>query len=307
MVAIKAEGIQKRFGSVVAVDNVSFEVEEGELFGFLGPNGAGKTTTIRLLTGMLTPDAGTVTIKGLSMKYNALRAKMLMGVIPEAGNVYVDLSAKQNIHLAGKYYGLEKHLLDERSDELLSALGLYERRHDAVRTFSKGMKQRVSIACAMVHSPHILFLDEPTEGLDVQSRRLVLETINAMNTKGSTIFLTTHNIEEANKICERVGIINKGRIAAIDSPEKLKSTFDTTQSIEVSFDRKVTGDLLLSDVITKIEMCGDKWVLHTNEPFEAVKHVVSFADKNRLKIISMTTCGPSLEEAFVKLTEGEGT
>lgn len=305
MVAIKAEHLQKKFGSVVAVDNVSFEVEEGEIFGFLGPNGAGKTTTIRLLTGVLTPDVGEVTIEGINMRHDPLKAKMLMGVIPEAGNIYVDLTAEQNIHLCAKYYGLAKKTRVEKSDEILSALGLYERRNDPVRTFSKGMKQRVSIGCAIVHNPRILFLDEPTEGLDVQSRRLIIETINTMNKNGSTIFLTTHNIEEANKVCERIGIINKGKIVAIDSPEKLKSTFDKTQSIEVSFDKKVTEDLFASDFISHIEHHGDKWVLHTNNPDQAVKQVASLAEKKGLQIISITTCGPSLEEAFVRLIGGE--
>ena len=305
MVAIKAENLQKKFGKIIAVDNVSFDVEEGEIFGFLGPNGAGKTTTIRLLTGLLIPDAGNVTIDGINLRNNSIEAKMIMGVIHETGNVYADLTAKQNLHLAGKYYGLAKNTLEKKSEELFSTLGIYERRNDPVRTFSKGMKQRVSIACAIFHNPRILFLDEPTEGLDVQSRRLVIETINHMNEKGCTIFLTTHNIEEANKLCERVCIINKGKIVAIDSPEKLKNTFDKTQSIELSFDQKVTRDFFVSDFITKIDMFGDKWILYTNNPDKVVKHVVALAEKKNLKIISMTTCGPSLEEAFVRLT-GDG-
>jgi len=305
MVAIRAESLQKKFGKIIAVDNVSFDVEEGEIFGFLGPNGAGKTTTIRLLTGILTPDAGNVTIEGINLGNNPIEAKMMMGVIPETGNVYVDLTAKQNMYLAGKYYGMTKEVLKKKSEGLLSHLGLYERRNDHVKTFSKGMRQRVSIACAIIHSPNILFLDEPTEGLDVQSRRLVIETINQMNETGCTVFLTTHNIEEANKLCERVCIIDKGKIVAIDNPEKLKNTFDETQSIEVSFNKKVKRDLFASDFISKIDTSGDKWLLYTNNPDKVVKHVVALAEKNGLRIISITTCGPSLEEAFVRLTGGK--
>ena len=171
MLAIKAENLQKKFRDFVAVDNVSFDVEEGEIFGFLGPNGAGKTTTIRLLTGILTPDAGNVTIDGINLRKNPIKAKMIMGVIPEIGNVYVELTARQNLFLAGKYYGLSKNTLEKKSEELLSNLGLHERRNEPVTTFSKGMKQRVSIACAIIHDPRILFLDEPTEGLDVQIGR----------------------------------------------------------------------------------------------------------------------------------------
>jgi len=294
MIAIKAENLQKKFGNVVAVDDVSFDIEKGEIFGFLGPNGAGKTTTIRLLTGILLPDAGNVTVEGINLGNNPIEAKMMMGVIPETGNVYVDLTAKQNMYLAGKYYGMTKEALEKKSEGLLSHLGL-----------SKGMRQRVSIACAIIHNPNILFLDEPTEGLDVQSRRLVIETINQMNETGCTVFLTTHNIEEANKLCERVCIINKGKIVAIDSPEKLKNTFDETQSIEVSFNKKVKRDLFASDFISKIDTSGDKWLLYTNNPDKVVKHVVALAEKNGLRIISITTCGPSLEEAFVRLTGGK--
>jgi ABC-2 type transport system ATP-binding protein len=304
MLAIQAEDLQKKFGNVVAVDDISFDVEKGEFFGFLGPNGAGKTTTIRLITGLLTPDAGNVFIFGIDLRKNPIRAKTIMGVIPENANVYADLTAKQNLYLAGKYYGLSKNILEKKSEELLSNLGLYERRNNSVRTFSKGMKQRVSIACAIIHNPHILFLDEPTQGLDVQSRRLVIETINHMNEKGSTIFLTTHNIEEANKLCERVCIINKGKIAAIDRPEKLKSTFEKTQSIEVSFDQKVTRDLLASDFISKIDISGDKWRLYTNNPDKTLKHVAALAEEKGIRIISMTTYGPSLEDVFIRLTEG---
>ncbi len=305
MVAIKAENLQKKFGKNIAVDNVSFDVEDGEIFGFLGPNGAGKTTTIRLLTGILTPDSGEVTIKGINLRNNPIEAKMIMGVIPETGNVYVDLTAEQNLFLAGRFYGLLKNVLEKKAEEILSTLGLYERRNDAVKTYSKGMKQRVSIACAIIHEPKILFLDEPTEGLDVQSRRLIIETINNMNKKGSTIFLTTHNIEEANKLCERVCIINKGRIVAVDRPEKLKNTFDKTQSIAVSFDQKVKKDFFKSDFILKTDMQGDKWVLYTNNPDKLVKHIVALAEKNDLKIVSLSISGPSLEEAFVRLTEGK--
>ncbi len=304
MTAIKAEKLKKQFGPVTAVDNVSFNVEEGEVFGFLGPNGAGKTTTIRLLTGILTPDSGNVSIKNIDMKNNPIDAKMMMGVIPEMGNVYVDLTAKQNLILAGKYYGLSKKVLEDKANELLSILELYERRNDSVRTFSKGMKQRVSIACAIIHDPNILFLDEPTEGLDVQSRRLIIKIINDMNKKGCTIFLTTHNIEEANKLCERVCIIHNGTIVAIDRPEKLKKTFDKTQSIKVSFDKKVKKDLFKSECILKTELSGDKWVFYTKDPDKLIKYIVSLAVKKDLKIVLLSISGPSLEEAFVRLTKG---
>jgi len=303
MNALEVEHLVKRFGSVTAVDDVSLTVREGETFGFLGPNGAGKTTTIRLLTGVLTPDAGTVRINGIDIHRHPLDAKMQMGVIPESSTVYGDLSAEQNLHLSGKMYGMPRALRDERIDEILSQMGLNEKRRSPVNTFSKGMKQRVSIACAIIHRPRVLVLDEPTSGLDVQSRRLVIETIRHMNEQGSTIFLTTHNIEEANTLCQTVCIINKGKIVAQDSPERLKKMFDTTQSVEVSFDRAVPRDLFVAEGILRAEPCGDKWRLYTDNPDRVLKYLVLRAERESLGITSLTTSGPSLEEAFVQITE----
>jgi ABC-2 type transport system ATP-binding protein len=303
MNALQVEHLVKRFGSVTAVDDVSITVREGETFGFLGPNGAGKTTTIRLLTGVLTPDTGTVRINGIDIHRHPLDAKMQMGVIPESSTVYGDLSAEQNLHLSGKMYGMPRALRDERIDEILSRLGLNEKRRNLVRTFSKGMKQRVSIACAIIHRPRVLVLDEPTSGLDVQSRRLVMETIHHMNEQGTTIFLTTHNIEEANTLCQTVCIINKGKIVAQDSPERLKKMFATTQSVEVSFDRTVTRELFAMEGILRAEPCGDKWRLYTDNPDRVLKYLVGRAERESLGIMSLTTSGPSLEEAFVQITE----
>jgi ABC-2 type transport system ATP-binding protein len=222
MNAIQADHLIKRFGFVTAVNDVSLAVREGEIFGFLGPNGAGKTTTMRLLTGVLTPESGAVQINGIDIHRHPLEAKMQMGVIPESSTVYGDLSAEQNLQLSGQMYGMPRARREERIEELLTRMALFEKRHVPVRTFSKGMKQRVSIACAIIHRPHVLLLDEPTSGLDVQSRRLVIETIRDMNEQGSTIFLTTHNIEEANTLCQTVCFINKGKIVAQDSPDRLK-------------------------------------------------------------------------------------
>jgi ABC-2 type transport system ATP-binding protein len=303
MTAIEAGHLIKRFGPVTAVNDVSLSVQEGEIFGFLGPNGAGKTTTMRMLTGVLTPDSGTVKVMGIDIHRHPLAAKMQMGVIPESSTVYGDLSSEQNLQLSGKMYGMPRAFRDERTDELLSRMGLLEKRSLPVRTFSKGMKQRVSIACAIIHKPRVLLLDEPTSGLDVQSRRLVIETIREMNEQGSTIFLTTHNIEEANTLCQKVCIINKGRVVALDSPEQLKKMFDTTQSVEVSFDRPVSRELFAADAILRAEPCGDKWRLYTDNPDRVLKYLVSRADEESLGITSLATTGPSLEEAFVQLTE----
>jgi ABC-2 type transport system ATP-binding protein len=306
MNAIEVKNLTKQFGDLTAVNHISFEVEKGEIFGFLGPNGAGKTTTIRMLTGLLTPDSGDIFIDGVDIRKNTIKAKMKMGVIPEMGNIYVDLTAKQNIIMAGRFYGISKRELDKKADGLLEQFGLYERKNDPVRTFSKGMKQRVNVASAIVPDPEILFLDEPTSGLDVQSQRLIRNIIKEMNQKGTTIFLTTHNIEEANILCERVGIINKGKIVAIDAPERLKRTFEKTQSVEISFHKMIDGSLIeKSGLASRMEKLGDKWKFYTDNPDKLTKYLVRFAEDQDLTIISMNICGASLEDAFVKLTESK--
>ena len=302
MDAIDAKKLSKSFGKVNAVDDVSISIPEGGIFGFLGPNGAGKTTTIRMLTGVLVPDAGTVRVFGIDVARDPLAAKMKMGVIPENGTVYSDLTAEQNILLTAKFYGMDLERRKKRADEILDRLGLEGRRDDVVRTFSKGMRQRISVACAIVHSPPLLILDEPTTGLDVYSRRLVIDTVRHMNQEGSTVLLTTHNIEEANALCSMISIINNGKIVATASPEKLKKTFDTSRYIEISFDQPVGQGLFSAHGITRAEPWGDKWRVYSDDPDLAVKYLASVAERDNLTIVSIATSNPSLEEAFVKLT-----
>jgi len=301
---IKVNGLTKRFGNLTAVNQISFTVKKGEIFGFLGPNGAGKTTTIRMLTGILSPDSGDAFIAGFSIKKEIIKAKLKIGVIPEISNVYVDLTAKQNIILSGKFYGIPRRELDKNADDLLRKFDLYERRNEPLKTLSKGLKQRVNIACAIVQAPEILFLDEPTSGLDVQSQRIVRNIIKEMHKKGTTIFLTTHNIEEANMLCERIGIINKGEIAIIETPEKLRRTFQEAQSVEVSFDGFFDpSSIENSELINKMEKIGDKLKLYTCDTDKLVKFLAMFAQNRDLTLVSMEICGPSLEDVFVRLTE----
>ena len=304
MNAIEARNLGKSFGSVRAVDDVSIAVRNGEIFGFLGPNGAGKTTTIRMLTGVLTPDTGSARICGIDIHKNPLEAKMNIGVIPENGTVYSDLTAEQNILWTAKFYGMDRTSAKKRAEEILASLGLTERKDDIVRTFSKGMRQRISIACAIVHSPPVLFLDEPTVGLDVYSRRLVIETVRNMNCGGSTILLTTHNIEEANELCTTINIINHGKIVASDSPEKLKERFDLVKYVEIAFEQPVKREMFADRRITRAEPHGDKWRLYMDDSDHAVKYLAALAEREQLRIISIATSSPTLEEAFIQLTAG---
>jgi ABC-2 type transport system ATP-binding protein len=304
MNAIEAHNLWKSFGPVTAVDDVSIDVRDGDIFGFLGPNGAGKTTTIRMLTGVLTPDSGSVRIGGVDILKHPLEAKLKMGVIPENGTVYSDLTAEQNILWTAKFYGMDRAGRKRRCDEILARLGLLDRRNDLVRFFSKGMRQRISIACAIVHSPPVLFLDEPTTGLDVYSRRLVLDTVRYMNKEGSTVLITTHNIEEANELCSAISIIDRGKIIATGSPEKLKKRFDTRRFIEISFDQPVGEETFRTRGFSRAEPWGDKWRVYTENADHAVKQLASMAEKDNLTIVSIATSTPTLEQAFVQLTGG---
>jgi ABC-2 type transport system ATP-binding protein len=301
---IEAVNLTKLYGSVKGVDHISFEVEDGEFFGFLGPNGAGKTTTIRMLTGVIRPDSGTVSVMGYDIQRESLKAKQMLGILPEMANAYVDLTAWQNLMFQSELYGLSKKVRIEYAVELLKRLGLYDRKDDPVKGFSKGMKQRLLVCMALVNRPRILVLDEPTTGLDVQSARLIREMLQDLAQKGVTIFLTTHNMEEANQLCDRVAIINNGKIAAIDRPEKLKAATKELESIEIAFNKPVEIESLsrLPGVVDAKKM-GDKIRLYTRNPDDLIHRIVDYAKSNELKFVTLNVLAPSLEDIFIKLTE----
>jgi len=303
--AVRVDQLTKYYGNFLALDHINFEVRRGEIFGFLGPNGAGKTTTIRILTGILTPDEGKAKILGIDVIKDPITAKQIMGVVPELCNVYMDLSAWENMMLIGKLYGVKKGKREKEARELLKEFGLIKRKDEKTRKFSKGMKQRLILATSLIHNPDILFLDEPTSGLDVQSSRRIKEIIQELKQKEKTVFLTTHNIEEANLICDKIAIINKGKIVAIDTPEKLKTAFKKTQSIEVAFDR-IPSNIEWIEKIPKVNKCerlGDKFRLYTTDPDRVIRELTEYSKKNELHFISLNIIGPSLEDVFVKLTE----
>jgi ABC-2 type transport system ATP-binding protein len=233
--AITALGLTKYYGDFLAVDHISFDVEQGEIFGFLGPNGAGKSTTIRMLTGISTPTEGTASIVGFDIMKQSVEAKSQMGIVPDISNIYTELTAWENLDFTGKLYGVPKAKREEKAADLLKRFDLYDRRNEKVEGFSRGMRRRVCIAMALINDSKVLFLDEPTSGLDVKSVREIRRLIRELNEEGLTTFLTTHNIEEASQMCDRVAIINRGKIAATDTPEKLKRAMKSSQSIEVSF------------------------------------------------------------------------
>jgi ABC-2 type transport system ATP-binding protein len=302
--SIEVRDLTKTFNGFTAVNKISFMVGRGELFGLLGPNGAGKTTTIRMLTGIFKPTGGTAVVGGYDVQKKPLEAKQLMGIVPEMANAYVDLSALRNLLLMGELYGIRKRERLERAGELLKLFGLYERRNSKVKTFSKGMKQRIIVAMGLMNDPKILFLDEPTAGLDVESVRLIRRLIKEFNSRGVTVILTTHNIEEANQLCDRVAIMNHGKFVAIDSPEKLKSTFQSAASIEIAFDKKVMLDeLSLGDSVIGMKKVGDKIKLYGKSTWEIIPGLVEYSRVSGNKIISLNTLAPNLEDVFVNLTK----
>lgn len=301
---VKTKGLTKQYGNVLAVDHLDLEVFEGEIFGLLGPNGAGKTSTIRMLTGQTTPTSGKATVANHDIIHEPTKAKQQIGVIPDISNIYEEMSAWDNLIFAAQLYSVPKIEREKRAKELLELFGLFERRKDRVAGFSRGMKRRLTIAAALIHKPKLLFLDEPTSGLDVQSLRMIRTLIKELNDDGVTVFLTTHYIEEADQLCQRIAIINKGKTVTVDTPEKLKATMEKRQVIEVSFTASegLEDKLRSLSCVNDVSLFGDKCRLQVDEASEAVPSLVDFARKNSLKIISINTLKPSLEEAFVKLT-----
>jgi len=218
---IKLKELTKDFGSLRAVDKLSLHIEKGEIFGLLGPNGAGKTTTVRMLNTLVRPTAGEAKIAGFDVVKSAFRVKQLIGVSPQEVNLDRDLTGRQNLHIHGLFHRINE--VKERATELLDWSGLTERADDILRTYSGGMQRRLLIARSIMHKPQILFLDEPTVGLDPQLRRAIWDLIRELNRKGITTLLTTHYIEEAEKLCHRVGILSHGKLTALGTPGELKA------------------------------------------------------------------------------------
>jgi len=305
MPAVEVLNLTKSYGGLLAVDHVNLKVDKGEIFGLLGPNGAGKTTTIRMLTGLTRPTSGTALVEGYDSVKECLEVKQRIGVVSEASNLYNEMSAWDNLMFVAELYGVDRNTRKSRTKQLLEAFQLYDRRNDHLITYSKGMKRRVRIAAALIHNPDVLFLDEPTSGLDVQSSRLIRSFLRELNGQGTTVFLTTHYIDEADQLCDRVTIIKQGRIVVEGSPEELKSTLEEKHVIEFAFNRNASDvekllreNLAFKDASKK----GDKYSIRTVDPSTAINKIVQFATSNGLEILSLNTRHPSLEDVFIKYT-----
>ncbi len=303
---IETKRLTRKFGNIVAVDHVEFEVYHGEIFGFLGPNGAGKTTTVRMLTGVIDPTEGTATIQGHDIRKEPLLSKTHIAVVPEEANVYLDLSVWQNIMLMADLHGVPRHRCLQEAERLLDALGLAERKKQKARTLSKGLRQRLMLCAALVTGPEVLFLDEPTSGLDVQSARLIRQTVNDLNRSGLTVFLTTHNMGEADEMCSRVAIIDHGCIVAIAPPGKLRSTISSRQYVEVRFTGAAPKHNELESLpgVSHMDVDNRTFRLYTKWPGQVMTEVVRLVDRKGLEIMDLSNRKPSLEDVFLHFTSG---
>jgi ABC-2 type transport system ATP-binding protein len=302
---IEARALTRHYGELVAVDRIDFNVARGEIFGFLGPNGAGKSTTVRMLTGYIPPTAGTIAVAGYDLLSHPGAARRHLGVVPEEANVYADLTIWQNTMLMAELHGLAKDDRTRRGRELLEMFGLAERMKQKGRQLSKGLRQRLMLCMALVSDPDLLFLDEPTSGLDVASSRLIREVIATINRKsGTTVFLTTHNIDEADALCHRVAIINKGRIAAIDTPQALRATVHSRRSVEVRFSNEIPAAEAILDfgIGTETVKSAQGLRIFGAEPGVIAQELASRATAHGLRIEHLATLEPSLEEVFLHIT-----
>lgn len=274
---IEVKGLTKRYGELLAVDSISFNVEKGEIFGFLGPNGAGKTTTIKILTGELEPTDGDVKVAGFNPVSDRKNLHKIIGVVPEVQNLYERMTAKENLTFFAKLYDINH----KRVDELLEQFDLQEWANEKVKNFSLGMKQRLLLARGLLPKPDILFLDEPTKGLDPYTARYIRSIIREVNKKGATIFLTTHYMEEADELSDRVVIIDKGKIIVCDNPENLKRSQDKG----------------IIKITLKDPMEERQFSLSDNQTGDRIKELLQSG-----RLLSMETEKATLEDVFINLT-----
>jgi len=304
-VAIKVRGLAKRFGEVQAVAGVNFQVLPGEIFAYLGPNGAGKTTTINILCGLLRRDAGEVTIDGLDIEQDPVVVKQRIGVVPEESNLYPELTCHRNLEYLGELYGLAHAYRRSKADELLNSFGLADKAAAPFRSLSRGMKRRLTVAAALVHSPQILFLDEPTAGLDVPSARALRLLIQVINRDGTTVFLTTHNFAEAEILCGRIVILIKGQIVADGTPAEIGQQVARAKTLSVALSEDVTETLLREacPAIHSTTEADGAWRLEVDNTHEAVSQLMLLAEKQGFRVLEIDTVTPSLEDAFMTILE----
>ncbi len=305
MAIVETHALAKVFNGRKAVNNLNLTIEEGEIFGLLGPNGAGKTTTIAMLSTILPPTKGTAIVSGYDIRREPKEVRRTIGVVPQDVALYDDLSAAENLAYFGRLHGVDDKRLQRRTNKLLKLVRLKDRANDRVKDFSSGMKDRLNLAVSLIHKPRLLFLDEPTTGLDPQARLAVWKMIKKLQADGVSILLTTHHMEEADYLCDRVAIMNNGKIIALDSPAVLKRSIGKLEVIEV----KATG--IPSALLVRLrKLRGVKEVARTSKGLRLLTptadsilgQVVSLITSKKVRMDSLNIVQPTLEDVFIKLT-----
>ncbi len=310
LVAIKVIKLVKRFGSLVAVNDVSFEINQGEIVGILGPNGAGKTTTIRLLTGVFQlGNNAKIEIFGDDITHNPTKYKKNFGIVPEISNAFSDYSVWQNLMFSGGIYGISKDEIEKRSKKLLTQFNLIDKMYSKTKTLSKGLKQRLNLCLALLHDPPILILDEPTSGLDPISVNLMRNRILKLKEEGKTILITTHDMREAQNMCDRILIMNKGKIIADESPDTLREQFKSTSTILFKIDGVISSEQerILSKIVKLVKDKNGYHVFSSTNALRDISNLFQTSKENNIKISDLKIKETSLEEVFIHLIKDDLT
>lgn len=299
-----AKNLSKSYKEVIALNNVSLSIKEGELYGMLGPNGAGKTTTINILSSLLKPDSGEILYQGKSLYQNLSESKRMIGVVPQEIALYEDLTAIENLKFWGTLYGIKGKQLQSKVEELLEFLGLSDRKNHKIKTYSGGMKRRINIAAALLHDPKIVFMDEPTVGIDPQSRNLIFEVIQELHSRGLTMIYTTHYMEEAERLCDRIGIIDEGKIIAEGSLEELKKSSKIKEEIHVKFTNTLKTDLsnINNHFNDQLIIQENQMVLSTSQANTDLPSLIQMCTHANLHLEKLDVRSLSLESIFLELT-----
>ena len=299
--------LSKTFETLKAVDDISFAIDDGEIFGFLGPNGAGKTTTISMIAGLLKPDSGKIQIDNLDLKSDIQKIKKMMGVVPQEMAFYEELSAKENLFFWGKLQGLGRNILSERITYYLDKTGLSGRANEPLKKYSGGMKRRINLIIGLIHQPKLLLLDEPTIGIDVQTKLNIYELIREASQKGTTILYTTHNLKEAEELCHRIAIIDNGKILALGTLEELIKIVGEKDIVLFAgnFKTDLASQIMLEFKDSEVLSISDEKIVLSVEASKNIPVILEAFFKAGLTIDDISIKQPNLESVFLKLTGKE--
>lgn len=305
MAFVEIKDIIKRYDDKLSVDHLSLAINEGEIFGLLGPNGAGKSTTINMIVGLLQMDQGEITVDGISVKNRPLEVKKRIGLVPQDLALYETMSAADNVSFFGKLYGLRGGELKERVAEALSFVGLEDRARDLPKTYSGGMKRRLNIACAIMHRPKLIIMDEPTVGIDPQSRNHILESVRKLNRLGSTVIYTSHYMEEVSAICDRVAIIDQGHVIACGTQDELRERVAHEEKIKMKasgINKEVLDELQRLPRVSRVDLREHELEIYTSSSQNDLQDILYVCAKHDAVIHSVICEQPTLETLFLNLT-----